>query len=291
MFKGSYVALATPFTANDSIDFDTYGELVNWQIGNGTHGLVPCGTTGETPVLSHEEHMALIDQCVKVSAGRVPVIAGAGSNSTRHALHLAQEAQKAGADAILTVVPYYNKPCQEGIYQHFKFIHDNTDIPLILYNVPGRTVASLNVDTVSRLSHLPRVRGIKDASPDLSRPAIMRRDLGPDFALLSGEDATVGAYLGQGGDGCISVTANAVPEICSALHRAWQNQEGEAYCQKIQSLMALHDLMFSAPNPAPVKYALYRRGIFKNFDVRLPLVNIGKDLQARIDRALEKLEL
>ena len=291
MFHGSYVALATPFTTGGEVDFNAFEKLIDWQIENGTHGLVPCGTTGETPVLSHQEHMGLIQRCVKVTKGRVPVIAGAGANGTQHAVSLAQDAQKAGADAILTVVPYYNKPCQEGIFQHFKLIHDSTDIPLVLYNVPGRTVANMDVDTLCRLSELPRVKAIKDAAPDLARPLEMRARLGKDFCLFSGEDATVAAYLAQGGDGCISVTANAAPGLCAALHNAWQVKDYDRFESVRNDLSYLHALMFKSPNPAPVKYALYRLGIFDTFEVRLPLVKIGDSLSAKIDRELDRLGL
>lgn len=291
MFRGSFVALATPFTEDGSVDLAAYDKLVNWQIEQGTHGLVPCGTTGETPTLSHNEHMELVSHCVKCADGRVPVVAGAGSNATDEAISLAQHAQKAGADAILTVVPYYNKPCQQGIYQHFKSIHDATDIPLVLYDVPGRTVAKFDVDTVCRLAELPRVVAIKDAAPDLSRPLEMRVRIGKDFSLLSGEDSTVAAYLAQGGDGCISVTANAAPKLCAELHNAWMKKDFDVFAEKRNALSLLHDLMFRAPNPSPAKYALYRMGIIDTPKVRLPLIEIGDALKGKLDDELARLGL
>lgn len=253
--------------------------------------MVPCGTTGETPTLTHKEHMELISHCVKVSDRKIPVIAGAGSNSTQEAISLAQHAQQAGADAILTVVPYYNKPCQQGIYQHFKSIHDATDIPLVLYDVPGRTVAKFDVDTVCRLAELPRVKAIKDAVPDLSRPLEMRTRLGSEFYLLSGEDSTVAAYLAQGGNGCISVTANVAPKLCSELHTAWQDKQFDVFEEKRNALSYLHALMFKAPNPAPAKYALYKMGIINTPHVRLPLIEVSDALKVKIDQELDRLGL
>ena len=232
--------------------------------------------------------MRLITLCVEAADGRVPVIAGAGSNNTAEAIHLAQHAQNAGADAILTVVPYYNKPCQGGIYQHFNAIHDATDIPLVLYDVPGRTVVSMSVDTVCRLAELPRVVAIKDAAPELSRPLQMRARLGDRFSLLSGEDATVAAYLAQGGDGCISVTANVVPQLCAQLHDAWQDQDMDAFATCRNKLITLHQLMFAAPNPAPAKYALSRFGSIENI-LRSPLMSAPEDVQKQLDAELTRL--
>ncbi len=289
-FSGSYVALVTPFTADNEIDVPAYQRLIDWHIEQGTHGLVPCGTTGETPTLSHDEHMALITACVEASDGRVPVIAGAGSNATSEAISLAKHAENIGADAILTVVPYYNKPSQEGIYNHFKAVHDATDIPLVLYDVPGRTVASMTVDTVTKLAKLPRVVGIKDAAPDLERPLAMRTAIGDDFALLSGEDSTVTAYLAQGGDGCISVTANVAPKLCSELHTAWQKGDLKTCFEIRNKLLPLHQLMFAAPNPTPAKYAVSKLGHCDNI-VRSPMTLIDDALQKRLDEALKTADL
>lgn len=252
--------------------------------------MVPCGTTGETPTLSDEEHMALIARCVKTAAGRIPVIAGAGSNRTATAIRYAQHAQKAGADGILTVVPYYNKPSQEGIYQHFKAIHDASDIPMVLYNVPGRTVAQIEVDTMCRLAELPRIVGIKDATVDLCRPLEMRLRIGDDFCLLSGEDGTIAAYLAQGGKGCISVTANIAPKLCAELHNAWQAKDWPVFEARRNSLMKLHELLFVETNPAPAKYAASRMGLIENV-LRLPLLPITEKLADRIDAELKTLGL
>ena len=290
IFRGSFTALITPFR-DGKVDEQAFQNFVEWQITSGVHGLVPCGTTGETPTLTHKEHMELISHCVKSAAGRVPVIAGAGSNATQEAITLAQHAQDAGADAILTVVPYYNKPCQKGIYQHFKSIHDATDIPLVLYDVPGRTVAKFEVDTVCKLAALPRVVAIKDAAPDLSRPLEMRVRIGDDFALLSGEDSTVAAYLAQGGDGCISVTANIAPKMCAELHDAWKNKDFDTFDARRNALSYLHALMFKSPNPAPAKYGLYKMGVIETPNVRLPLMPVSDDLRHKLDEEMARLGL
>lgn len=290
MFFGSIVAMITPFDTAGEVDTAAFDRLIEWHIEQGTHGIVPCGTTGETPVLSDEEHMALITRCVKTAAGRIPVIAGTGSNRTVTAVRFAQHAQKAGADAILTVVPYYNKPPQEGIYQHFKAVHDATDIPMIIYNVPGRTVANIEVDTLCRLAELPRIVGIKDASPDLCRPLEMRLRLGADFCLLSGEDGTIAAYLAQGGQGCISVTANVAPKLCAELHEAWRDRDFDTFETRRNQLMKMHELLFVETSPAPAKYAAYKMGQVENV-LRLPLIPVTESLAHRLDEELKKLGL
>lgn len=290
MFFGSIVAMITPFDTAGEVDTAAFDRLIEWHIEQGTHGIVPCGTTGETPVLSDEEHMALITRCVKTAAGRIPVIAGTGSNRTVTAVRFAQHAQKAGADAILTVVPYYNKPPQEGIYQHFKAVHDATDIPMIIYNVPGRTVANIEVDTLCRLAELPRIVGIKDASPDLCRPLEMRLRLGADFCLLSGEDGTIAAYLAQGGEGCISVTANVAPKLCAELHEAWRDRDFDTFETRRNQLMKMHELLFVETSPAPAKYAAYKMGQVENV-LRLPLIPVTESLAHRLDAELKKLGL
>ncbi|MGM0421475.1 MAG: 4-hydroxy-tetrahydrodipicolinate synthase [Pseudomonadota bacterium] len=290
MFFGSIVAMITPFDTAGEVDTAAFDRLIEWHIEQGTHGIVPCGTTGETPVLSDEEHMALITRCVKTAAGRIPVIAGTGSNRTVTAVRFAQHAQKAGADAILTVVPYYNKPPQEGIYQHFKAVHDATDIPMIIYNVPGRTVANIEVDTLCRLAELPRIVGIKDASPDLCRPLEMRLRLGEDFCLLSGEDGTIAAYLAQGGQGCISVTANVAPKLCAELHEAWRDRDFDTFETRRNQLMKMHELLFVETSPAPAKYAAYKMGQVENV-LRLPLIPVTESLAHRLDAELKKLGL
>lgn len=284
MFKGSIVALVTPFKDGE-FDEASYKALIDWHITSGTHAIVPCGTTGESATLTVAEHEHVVKTCIETVKGRVPVIAGAGSNSTAESVNLAQHAQKYGADAILAVSPYYNKPSQEGIYRHYKAVHDASDIPIILYNVPGRTASNIEVETVKRLAELPRIAGIKDASPDLARPLQMRTQIGSGFCLLSGEDATVAAYLAQGGDGCISVTANAAPALCAQLHEAWQAKDFDTFEAIRDRLMPLHDAMFCEPNPVPAKFAVSKLG-HANDDVRLPLVQLTDAGRAQVEAAM-----
>ena len=220
-FRGSFTALVTPFK-NGSLDEAAFRALVNWQIAEGTHGLVPVGTTGESPTVSHDEHKRVVEWCIDEADGRVPVIAGAGSNSTKEAIELAQHAEKAGADAVLVVTPYYNKPTQEGMYQHFKAINDAIGIPIIIYNIPPRSVIDMSVDTMARLFELKNIAGVKDATASMVRVSQQRAAMGEDFNQLSGEDATVLGYMAHGGHGCISVTSNVAPRLCSEFHLAWQ---------------------------------------------------------------------
>jgi 4-hydroxy-tetrahydrodipicolinate synthase len=285
MFSGSIVALVTPFDKDNQFDEQAYADLVEFHIANGTHGLVPCGTTGESATLTHEEHQRAVQICVETAKGRVPVIAGAGSNATHESIGLAQHALNCGADGILVVSPYYNKPTQEGIYQHYKAINDAVDIPIILYNVPSRTVSEIEVDTVLRLAELPNVAGIKDASVDLSRPVKMRVELGEDFCLLSGEDPTALAYLAQGGQGCISVTANVAPGSCAAMHNAWQAGDVKKAQEINNKLYPLHDAMFCETNPIPAKYSVAKLG-YGSDAVRLPLVSLTEAGQKQVDKAL-----
>ena len=224
MFSGSIVALLTPFK-NGKVDEKAFQSFVDWQINQGTNGLVPVGTTGESPTLSHEEHMRVVELCIEAAAGRVPVIAGAGSNSTAEAIAFTRHAKQAGADAVLQVTPYYNKPTQEGLYQHYKAIHDAAEIPIIIYNIPGRSVIDMSVATMARLAKLPNIVGVKDATADLTRPLRTRLEIGPDFCQLTGEDASVVAFLAQGGHGCISVTGNVAPAQSAQLHAAWQAKD------------------------------------------------------------------
>lgn len=281
---GSIPALVTPF-AKGKVDFSAFEKLVEWHIAEGSHGLVPCGTTGETPTLSVEEHLAVVRACVKAAKGRVPVIAGAGSNSTDKAIMLAKDAEKNGADAILLVSPYYNKPTQEGLFQHFKAVHDAVGLPIILYNVPGRTGVEISVETVARAGKLPRIIGIKDASVDLSRPLAIRRLLGPDFIQLSGEDATVAAYLAQGGHGCISVTANVAPKLCADLHDAWAANDMIRFGILRDRLLPLHKTLFIETSPAPAKYCLSKLGMLRE-DLRLPLVPVTAASRKALDAAM-----
>jgi 4-hydroxy-tetrahydrodipicolinate synthase len=284
MFRGSITALITPFK-NGEIDWKSYEKLINWQIENGTDGLVPCGTTGESPTLSHDEHNQIVERCIKITAGRVPVIAGTGSNSTREAIFMTGHAQKSGADAALVVTPYYNKPTQEGLYQHYKTLHDATDIPIIIYNIPGRSVIDMSIDTMCRLAELPRIVGVKEATFDLARPLNLRNRLGDDFCQLSGNDDTATAYLAQGGHGCISVTSNVAPALCAQMQDAWQAGDLKAMVEARDLLAPLHKALFCESSPAPVKYAASYLG-FGSDEVRLPLVPASKDARAAVDEAL-----
>jgi len=284
MFTGSIVALITPFK-NGAVDKDAFARLVEWHISEGTHGLVPCGTTGESPTLSHEEHMAVVEQCVKVSAGRVPVIAGAGSNNTAEALRLSQHAKNVGADGILVVTPYYNKPTQEGLYQHFKTINDEVDIPLVIYNIPPRSVIDMSVETMTRLSKLKNIMGVKDATADIARVSKQRLAMGPDFCQLSGEDATALAFMAHGGHGCISVAANVAPNLCAQFQNACMQGNFAAALELQDKLMPLHAALFVESNPCPTKYALARLGLCGD-DVRLPMVPIQSATRDAVDAAL-----
>jgi 4-hydroxy-tetrahydrodipicolinate synthase len=284
MFKGSIVALITPFK-DGKVDEKAFADFVNWQIEQGTDGLVPVGTTGETPTLSHEEHRRVVEICVEVADKRVPVIAGCGSNSTAEAVGLFKFAKQAGADAGLVVAPYYNKPNQEGLYQHFKAVHDSADLPLVLYNVPGRTIADISVETVARLAKLKNIVGIKDATADLVRPVITRLATSIDFCQLSGEDGTILAFMAQGGHGCISVTGNAAPKLCSQFHQAWMAGD-LAEAQEINDrLMPLHQALFSDTSPGPVKYAVAKLGMIQE-ELRLPLVKTHEAARTEVDTAM-----
>jgi len=283
-FHGSMTALITPF-ANGKVDEKAYQDFIAWQIKEGTHGVIPCGTTGESPTLSHDEHHRVVELCIEAAKGKVPVVAGCGSNATDEAISLTQHAEKAGADAALHIVPYYNKPTQEGLYQHFKAIHDATQLPIILYNVPGRTVVGLNVATTARLAELPRIIGIKDATGDLVRPVQTRAACGPAFRQLSGEDALALPFLVQGGHGCISVTSNIAPRLCADLHNAWAKGDLAA-AQKISELLTpLHDAMFCETSPGPVKYAASLLGLCR-YEFRLPLVPISKANEKVVEDAM-----
>ena len=284
MFKGSFVALITPFR-NGGIDEAKFQDFVAWQVEQGTHGLVPTGTTGEAPTLSHEEQERAIALCAEVANGRVPVIAGTGSNSTAHTIELTRIAKEAGATAALIVCPYYNKPTQEGLYQHFRAIHDAVDIPIVIYNIPGRSSVDMTNATMARLAKLPNIVGVKDATNDLARPLRMRVDIGGDFAMMSGEDATAVAYLAQGGDGCISVTANVAPRLLAEMHEAWQRGDVAAVRRINERLIPLHDALFAETSPAPVKYAASLLGKCEP-TVRQPLCAIMPETQERVVQAM-----
>ncbi len=286
MFKGSIVALITPFK-DGKVDEKAFQAFVEWQIAQGTQGLVPCGTTGESPTLSHEEHMRVVELCVEAAAGRVPVISGTRSNSTAEAVALTRHAKEAGADAALVVTPYYNKPSQEGLYQHYKAIHDAVELPIVIYNIPGRCVVDMSVATMARLAKLPNIVGVKDATADLTRPLRTRLEIGPDFCQLSGEDATITAFLAQGGHGCISVTANIAPAQCAALHRAWQAGDLATVERLRDQLMPLHNAMFVETSPGPVKYAASLLGLCSE-ELRLPLVPVTDGTRATMRDAMVK---
>lgn len=289
MFKGSMPALITPFKDGE-VDATAYQAFVEWQISEGSHGLVPCGTTGESPTLSHDEHKRVVELCIEAAAGRVPVIAGAGSNSTDEAIDLAKHAKGAGADGVLVVSPYYNKPSQEGLFRHFEAINNAVEIPIIVYNIPPRSVVDISPETMARIAELPNVVGVKDATNDLARPLRETNLIGPEWCMLSGEDGTAVAYLAQGGAGCISVTANVAPKLCSMMHEAWQQGAMDRVKQLNTSLMPLHDAIFCEPSPAPAKFGASLLGKCTP-DVRLPLVDATDVARARIKNAMQDLEL
>jgi len=284
MFRGSYTALVTPFRG-DAIDETAYERFIEWQIAEGSHGLVPVGTTGESPTVSTEEHKRLIEICVAVSNKRVPVIAGAGSNSTAEAIDLSQHAKAAGADALLIVMPYYNRPTQEGMYLHVKAINDAVDLPIVLYNVPVRTVADMNVETMARCAQLKNVVGVKDATANMARASQQRLACGSDFIMLSGEDATALGFNAHGGQGCISVTANVAPALCAKFQEACLAGDYKTALQIQDRLMPLHDALFVETNPGPVKYATARLG-FGSPDVRLPLAPVSEATKRIVDAAM-----
>jgi 4-hydroxy-tetrahydrodipicolinate synthase len=284
MLKGSLVALITPFR-DGKVDEKAFQSFVDWQIEQGTEGVVPCGTTGESPTLSHAEHKRVVELCVDVAKGRVPVVAGAGSNSTEEAIDFTRHAKQVGADAALVVTPYYNKPTQEGLYQHYKAIAEAVDLPIIIYNIPARCVIDMSVATMARLAKLPNIVGVKDATNDLARPLRTRMAIGPEFSMLSGEDVTAIAFLGQGGDGCISVTANVAPRACADMHQAWRRGETAAAMKINERLLPLHDALFCETSPAPVKYACSL--LAKSTpDVRLPLVPASAQAQEQVRAAM-----
>jgi len=284
MFQGSIVALVTPFRGG-AFDEAAYRDLIEWHLAEGTEGLVPCGTTGESPTLSHDEHKRVVETCIDTAAGRVPVIAGTGSNSTTEAVDMTRHAKAAGADAALVVTPYYNKPTQEGLYQHFKTIQDTIDIPIIIYNIPPRSVIDMTVETMARLAELPNIAGIKDATQDLTRPMRTRLAIGDSFCMLSGEDGTALPFLAGGGHGCISVTANAAPRMCADMQRAWRNGDLATAMDLQDRLMPLHGALFCESNPCPVKYALSLLGKC-TAEVRLPLAEISDASKGVVRQAM-----
>lgn len=285
--SGSLPALITPFR-NGAVDADAFQFLVDRQIRAGSSAVCPAGTTGESATLTHEEHRRVIELAVEASAGRVPVVAGVGSNSTAEALGLAEFAEQAGANALLAVCGYYNKPQQAGLVAHFTALHDATHLPIVLYNVPGRTVVSLSVETIAALSKLPRIIGVKDATGDLARVPLQRRASGPDFIQLSGEDMTAVGFNAMGGRGCIGVTANVAPALCARMQRLCLAGEYAAAVALQDRLAPLHDAIFLETNPVPVKYAMAALGLCQA-DVRAPLVEASDTTRRRIDAALAEV--
>jgi 4-hydroxy-tetrahydrodipicolinate synthase len=283
-FRGSFTALVTPFS-NGSVDEQAFRGLVDWQIAEGTDGLVPVGTTGESPTLSHDEHRKVVEWCVEQVKGRVPVIAGAGSNSTSEAVELARHAQECGASAVLVVTPYYNKPTQEGLYRHFKAINDAVGIPIIIYNIPARSVIDMSVDTMARLFELEHIAGVKDATANVVRVSLQRAAMGADFNQLSGEDASALGFMAHGGHGCISVTSNVAPRLCAEFQDACLKGEYAAALQLQDKLMPLHTALFIETSPAPVKYALSVLGKCSD-TVRLPMVPVGEKTKAKVREAM-----
>ncbi len=288
-FQGSITALVTPFK-NGTVDQDAFEALVAWQLEQGTHGFVPCGTTGESPTLSHTEHHRLIELCVKASNGKVPVIAGTGSNATEEAISLTRFAASAGADAALVVTPYYNKPSQEGLFQHFKAIAQATDLPIILYNIPGRSVVDISLETMKRLRDLPNIVGVKDATANLARASLQRQLLGRDFVQLSGEDITALGFMAHGGTGCISVTSNVAPKLCAQFQTACLAGDYKKALEIQDRLTPLHDAMFVEASPGPAKFALSLLGRVRN-ELRLPVVAISKAAEVRVEAAMASVGL
>jgi 4-hydroxy-tetrahydrodipicolinate synthase len=283
-FRGSFTALVTPFK-NGALDEKAFRALVGWQIAEGTNGLVPVGTTGESPTLSHEEHKRVVEWCVDEAKGRVPVVAGSGSNSTKEAIDLSQHAEKAGADAVLVVTPYYNKPTQEGLYQHYKAINDAIGIPIIIYNIPGRCVIDMSVDTMKRLFELKNIAGVKDATANMVRASQQRAEIGPDFNQLSGEDGTALGFMAHGGHGCISVTSNVAPRLCAEFQGACLRGDYTTALALNDKLMPLHLALFIETSPSPAKYALSVLGRC-NESARLPLVLLEEKTKAAVRDAM-----
>ena len=289
MYQGSYPALITPLTA-DGIDEQCLRQLVNWLIEQGSHGIVAVGTTGESATLSFEEHKQVVEIVVEEAQGRVPVLAGAGSNNPQEAKVFAQHAEKVGADALLCVAGYYNRPSQEGLYQHFKTVHDATSLPIIIYNIPPRAVVDISPDTMARLAQLPRIVGVKDATGDLSRVLLERQLIAKPFSFLSGDDIAAVAYNANGGQGCISVTANVAPGLCAQLQQACLQNDFDSALKIQQRLLPLHTALFIEPNPAGVKYAASLLGLCSDY-CRLPMVPLSDDTKVAIRHGLERLNL
>lgn len=284
-FRGSICALATPFTEEGALDAEALAALVDWHVQSGSHGLVICGTTGEAPTLHDDEHVLAIRAAVKAAAGRIPVIAGTGVNHTEHAIDLTRKAEEAGADAALLAVPYYNKPTQEGLYRHYRAVHDACGLPILIYNIPGRTAVDLSVETLARLAQLPRIVGNKDATGGIARGSLERAACGPEFVRLSGEDATTLGFMAHGGHGCVSVTANVAPAECAAFQNACLEGDFRTALALHDRLMPLHQALFVESNPGPVKFALSVLGRCRNV-LRLPLVSVAPQTEKIVREAM-----
>ena len=289
MFQGSIPALITPFK-NGNIDYESFYKIIEWSLSEGSHGFVPCGTTGESPTLSHQEHIKVVDECVRIVDKRVPVIAGTGSNNTVEAIEFTNHAEKSGADAALVVTPYYNKPTQEGLQAHFKKIAESTSLPIIIYNIPGRSIVDMSIDTMSVLSNISNIVGVKDATNDLFRPLLTQTKIQKDFCYLSGEDGTALAYLAQGGQGCISVTANIAPKLCSDMQNLWRERKINLAQDINIKLSKIHHVLFIESSPGPVKYAAELLNLC-NAETRLPLVPIKDSTKALVKECLVEIGL
>ena len=289
MFFGSLPALITPFK-NGEIDYTSFSNLINWSIEQGSHGFLPCGTTGESPTLSHDEHLKVVDECIRIVDKRVPVIAGTGSNNTIEAIEFTNHAEKSGADAALVVTPYYNKPTQEGLQAHFKKIAESTSLPIIIYNIPGRSIVDMTIDTMSVLSNISNIVGVKDATNDLFRPLLTQTKIQKDFCYLSGEDGTALAYLAQGGQGCISVTANIAPKLCSDMQNLWRERKINLAQDINIKLSKIHHVLFIESSPGPVKYAAELLSLCSS-ETRLPLVSIKDSTKALVKECLVEIGL
>jgi 4-hydroxy-tetrahydrodipicolinate synthase len=289
MLEGYCTALITPMR-DGAVDEEAFRAFVEWQIAEGVSGLLPCGTTGESPTLTHDEHKRITEICIDVANGRVPVLAGTGSNSTAEAIELTRHAKQVGADAALLVMPYYNKPTQEGMYQHFKAVQDAVAIPQYIYNIPGRSVVNMSVETMARLAELPNIVGVKDATADLTRPTLTRLAISSDFNQMSGEDGTAIGFFAQGGNGCISVTANVAPRACAEFYGAWKAGDTAKALKLHTRLMPLHDVLFCESSPIPVKYAAYLLGKCRS-EMRLPMCAPATASKLRIEATLRVLGL
>ena len=289
MFFGSIPALITPFYKGE-IDYDSFQKIIEWSIEQGSHSFVPCGTTGESPTLSHDEHKNVVDECIKIVDKRVPVIAGTGSNNTIEAIEFTKHAEESGADGALIVTPYYNKPTQAGLYLHYKKIAESTSLPIIIYNIPGRSIVDMSIETMVELSKIKNIIGVKDATNDLFRPLLTRTKIKKDFCYLSGEDGTALAYLVQGGNGCISVTANIAPKLCSELHNYWKNKEIDKALQINLKLAKIHHALFIESSPGPVKYAAELLNLC-SAETRLPLAPIKESTKLIIKKCMSEANL